>query len=201
MPSSRRRSPEQIEAMRTELLEGKVTFKELAVREGVSPQRISQLVGPLNHKITKVRRHRRQEAIATLVEAGHSDREIAYELGLSFHYVARLRREAGINRPMGRIPRVRWTKEMILQKAKEWREHYGYTPGAMDWNPAQAISKGCPERAKRFHEFGAPRLDIVQKIFGSWSEMIRQSGLPPAPWGGAAIGYWKKGQLTDGQAS
>jgi lambda repressor-like predicted transcriptional regulator len=49
-PPNKRWRPDKIDAMRKELLESGATLRELAEREGVSPQRISQLVGKLNRK-------------------------------------------------------------------------------------------------------------------------------------------------------
>lgn len=47
-PAKKRWTPEKIESMRRELLNG-ATLPELAKREGVSHQRISQLVGRVRY--------------------------------------------------------------------------------------------------------------------------------------------------------
>ncbi|HEY5549967.1 MAG TPA: hypothetical protein VIK37_02075 [Candidatus Saccharimonadales bacterium] len=175
--------------MRKELLEEGKTLKEIGAREGVTAERIRQVVGNLNRENSRTKV--RQEQVRVLAEAGKSDEEIAAKLGLGVRRVADLRVMSGIYRPAGG---KKWTSESILQKAREWHKHFGYTPAVADWHPAQAVRQGHLERVNRYYEFEAPPLRCVQKVFGSWSEMIRQSGLPPAPRGNAARGYWIKGR-------
>ncbi len=192
MTRSHRWPREKIEAMRKELLEDGMTLQEVADREGYSPQRISQIIGPLgrdrNWKI-RVRGRNNQERVRKLAEAGKSDKQIAAETGLSKSTIANHRLAAGIRRPHGN---KKHTAEHIIWCARKWAELFGYTPAATDWNPALAKSLGHLERAERCHkfraEFGAPPVVIVQRLFGSWSEMIRQAELPPSPIGFDAIG-------------
>jgi len=196
MARSRRWPSEKIEAMRKELLQDEMTFKQIADREGVSRQLIHQLVGNLGRKNTwkaKLQMHDNQEKVRELVEADQSDEQIATETGFALSTVKTHRINAGMHRPN---PRKKWTPELIIQFAQEWHRRFGYL-ASTDWNPALAVRYGQPERAHRFYELGAPLTNTVIHYFGSWSEMIRQSGLPPAPRGYRARGRWKIDQPSD----
>lgn len=188
MPKKYRRwPPEKIEAMRQELAGG-ATLQQVGDREGVSRERIRQLVGNVGGSGRHQRVLHNQEAVKQLAMAGRADEEIAVELSLSLGYARILRLRAGVRRPH---PRKKWSCELILQKALEWHESYGYTPAAVDWNPSMAIAMGHTERVKRFREFGAPHAGTVQQYFGSWSEMIRATNLPPAPTGYPGRLHWR----------
>ncbi len=188
MSNQRRSWPaEKIEAMRKELLEDGATLQLIATREGVSRQWISQLVGRLDRPDAQDHR----EWVKFLAEIGRSDQEIAEATGLTVGTAQNLRLQVtSVRRSRGK--KQKWTRELILQKAHEWYSRYGYTPTSIDWNPNAAIALGHCERAQRFHDFGAPYAKTVLDRFGSWLEMIRQSGLPPAPIGYAALGLHSK---------
>ena len=170
--------------MRDELMAGD-TLSEIAVREESSSQRISQLVGPLNRPGTwkiEARAKARRERVSELVAAGKTDEQIASDVELTLESVRRIRLEQGTKRPN---PRKKHSQESILACVRLWYETYHFTPVATDWAPWTAIKQGQPERAERFHEFqtrhGAPYANTAVKYFdGSWAEMIRRSGLPPA---------------------
>jgi DNA-binding CsgD family transcriptional regulator len=166
-------SLEKIQAMRQELLEGGLTLRQVAQHEGVSLQRIQQLVGRLDRGRSRSRAQR--ERVQLLGEAGHSDAEIAEALKLSPAYVSELRRQSGIRHPN----RLKWTRDLIIQTARAWYDRYGFTPTSTDWNPTKAKRMGHHERARRFYEFGGPYTTTVVTRFGSWSAMIAESRLPP----------------------
>jgi AraC-like DNA-binding protein len=96
MPVYRHWSPEQIEAMRKELIEDGATLQQIADREGKSRQRISQLVGPLKRREYDLR------AVAAGLRQNKSDTAIASDTGLSRTYVQQLRLSLGIKRSAGR---------------------------------------------------------------------------------------------------
>ncbi len=192
MPQKRRRPPEKIEAMRKELLEDGATLQEIGVREGVTKQRISQLVGPIGGVAFRNRQHaqdrveRRREQVKSLAERRQSDQQIAEAIGISVFTVAKHRQRSGIFRHR------KWSRDLICQKAIKWFRRYGYSPGVADWNPRQAIKIGCPERASRFYEFGeAPFSQTVYRHFDSWPEMIAEADLPPIPPGSQSHRRWR----------
>lgn len=174
MPAVNRRwTPEKIESMRKEVLEQGTTMAQIAEREGVTYQRIQQLIGPLHGQSHRNRERIKLEKVTELVQLEKSDPQIAHELGVSLSNVHRLRLLAGIHRR-------KWTRIKVIDKAIEWRRRYGYTPAASDWNPAYLIKHGDPVRAERFYESGAPYINTVRQLFGNWSVMIEEAGLPPA---------------------
>jgi DNA-binding CsgD family transcriptional regulator len=183
-------SSEKVEAVRKELLEEGKTLKEIAAREHVTYQAIMYHVGRLNRGNSRMQAN--QQRVLELVKAGKTDAEIAQETGLGKRYVSLLRRAAGIKylaKPKTQTP------EHSLKCAHKWVELYGYTPAAADWNPAVAVRSGQKERANRYgdfrQEYKAPHTNTVRNQFGSWSEFIRQTGLPPAKAGGAGHGRYK----------
>jgi DNA-binding CsgD family transcriptional regulator len=89
------RSPEQIEAMRRELLEEGCTLQQIADREGITRQRVYQLVGPLRRGHSRMQDTR--ERIVALYEAGKSDVEISQIMDITKQTVRRHLRKAGIS--------------------------------------------------------------------------------------------------------
>jgi transcriptional regulator with XRE-family HTH domain len=183
--------PEKIEAMRRELLQEDKSLREIAKREGVTGERIRQLVGNLN------RGHSRFEAAVEKVrlraEAGKSDEEIASETGYAMNTVMQYRQKAGIKRPN---PRKRHTIESSVSYAQLWFQEYGFVPGVADWNAALAIQVGHLERVRRLEEFSQkygkpPTLGTIQSLFGSHPELIRQAELPQVPRGARSHGRFK----------
>jgi hypothetical protein len=183
--------------MRKQILEDGLTLTQVGELEGVTGERIRQLVGPIRSKHSRMLK--RQERVVALAKSGQTDRQIAATMGLGLNgSIRHLRRQAGVrpNKP----PR-KHTQESAIWCARKWFELFHYTPAATDWNPPAAIAMGHTERAERFHEFrrefGAPYPTQVQLLFGSWSEFIRQTGLEPAPRGYRARGHWKIDQPSD----
>jgi predicted DNA-binding protein YlxM (UPF0122 family) len=174
--------PAKVKAMRKELLAG-ATLQEIADRESVSKQRISQVVGKLNRPEPQY-----QQKVAKLFKAGKSDEQIAAKLGISLSYVQYLRQQSNLWRYRG--PARKWTPELILKKAQEWYKKYGYSPMPTDWSPWLARKYGHAERVKRFYKLGAPHVSTVYKHFPTWHEMLEQAGLPFNVAG--RPGQWKK---------
>jgi len=187
MPARNRRwSSEEIEAMRKELLEEDKTLEEIGKREGVSRERIRQLVGNLD------RGNRRSEAkrqkISQLLEAGLTDPEIAAEMNMKEGTIRKYRLSIGIRRPRPQ----RHTQEHAVWCAHKWQELYGFTPSSVDWKPRFAAYLGHQERVTRFREFqqafDCPTTPTIQDLFGTWLNFIHATGLPPAPRGYPSIG-------------
>lgn len=183
--STRHWSPEEIQAMRHDLLENNKTLMQVAAEKGVSHQRIAQLTGKLDRNTSRSRFI--QSRVAQLYKKGLSDEQIAAQLKRSVATVRQYRTEAGFRRS---IPK-KWTRKLLIQKAQEWYERYGYTPSTTDWSPAQARAYNQLERVERYYEFGAPSLKAVYGHFPSWSAFINETGLPPVPTGNASHGRWK----------
>jgi predicted DNA-binding protein YlxM (UPF0122 family) len=93
--NDRKWSSEKVAAIRRELLDEDkpLKLKEIAQREGVSKQYISELVGPLNRYAA------RHERILKLYNSGKLDIEIAETIGLTRRIVRSHLRQAGINLP------------------------------------------------------------------------------------------------------
>jgi transposase-like protein len=170
-------SPEEIKAMRKEVLEDGTTIKQLAERNGVTHQRIQQLIGPLYGQSHRNRVDAKLNNVIELIRLRKSDEEIAACLGISLGSTKMLRLRAGIHRS-NRL--YKWTRAKVIAKALEWHERYGYTPSACDWNPSFLKNHGDLERSERFYESGAPHLNTVRRLFGNWSVMINETGLLPA---------------------
>lgn len=161
-------TPAKINSMQRRAARGD-KLREIAEDEGVSIQRISQLIGPIRHSKNP------SKQVVKLAKAEKTDAQIAKKLGLSVAWVGLLRNQAGIKYQSG--PQRHWTKERILESDRLWYERYGYVATSNDWNPALAIRVGTPERAERFYQSDVPSVKTVQVVFGSWSNMRRRSGL------------------------
>ena len=173
-------------------------FKQIgALYYGVSGERIRQLVGDCSD-IYQTRFQYNQERVLRHVDLGKTDGQIATAVDLSVPYVGVLRNSAGVERNR---PPKKHTQESAIWNALWWYICFGYTPWALDWNPAGCINAGQPERAQRFYEFreifGTPTLGTVQELFGSWSEFNRRTGLPVPLDGPDSHGRWKTGKLAE----
>lgn len=183
----RRWLPEDKEAMIQEI-EGGATLKEVGEKRGITQQRVSQLIP----KVSDIRGYVAKDAqskVKELADAGISDQETAELTGLKLSTVKTYRVRVGVKYSPGKR---RWSRETVLIKALEWYVRHNETPSSADWNPSFLKSRGYTKRLERFRESGAPTFSVAQSLFGSWSEMIRQSGLTPALRGGAARGRYKK---------
>jgi len=171
--------------MRAELEAG-ATLQEVADYKGVSRQWISQQVGNLNRRLPPARTaESRRKEVARLVGEGLSDKQIAVAMDLSLDRVGQLRLDSGTRRPN---PLKKHSCETILVWARWFYEHYGYAPTVTDCIPSQAARLGHYQRVERYYRDGAPSDATVRNYFGSWPEMIRQAGLPPAPMGSNSHG-------------
>jgi len=78
-------------------------------------------------------------------------------------------------------PRVRrWTRELIIEKIREWNDRYGEPPCSADWNPSLARWRAQEWRAERYREGIWPSTNAAKRPFdGSFDAAVRASGLQP----------------------
>lgn len=61
---------------------------------------------------------------------------------------------------------------------------YGEPPRVRDWSPATARAQGREDLAIRCEQDGCwPSPGIVQKLCGSWNQMLLDAGFPARPRG------------------
>lgn len=181
---SRRWTLEKIAAMRQEIVEEGKTLQEIGEREGVSRERIRQLVGNVDEEKSARRKALRSEQVKRLFDAGLSDEQIIAQTGIPKTAVKKHRSASGLRRPN---PNQKWTPEKLIEFAQWWFNEFG-SLAVSDWCPPMARKLGHQERIDRFYELGAPNLTTVTRCFGSFSEMKRQAGLPASKRGFNAIG-------------
>jgi hypothetical protein len=109
-----------------------------------------------------------------LYEAGLNDHEISAEMKVPVPTVQNYLSRAGVKRTN---PLKKWTPELIIDTAQRWVEKYG-SLSATDWTPSMLRKLGHADLVRDYYDFGAPAVSTVQKYFGSWSEMMRQAGIP-----------------------
>lgn len=66
--------------------------------------------------------------------------------------------------------RTTWTKEVILQRAKDWNDIYGRPPRVVDWHRTTNRTKGMADADKW------PWFTDVCRKFGSWGNMLEEAG-------------------------
>src|ERR671939_985719 len=78
-------------------------------------------------------------------------------------------------------PRVRrWTRELIIQKIREWNDRYGEPPCSADWNPSLARWRAQEWRAERYRGGVWPSTNAAKRPFGgSFDAAVRAAGLEP----------------------
>jgi hypothetical protein len=74
----------------------------------------------------------------------------------------------------------RWTRELIIQKIREWDARYGEPPCSADWNPSLARWRAQEWRAERYREGVWPSTNAAKRPFGgSFDAAVRAAGLEP----------------------
>jgi hypothetical protein len=78
-------------------------------------------------------------------------------------------------------PRVRrWSRELIIEKIREWNDRYGEPPCSADWNPSLARWRAQEWRAERYYEGFWPSTNAAKRPFeGSFDAAVRAAGLEP----------------------
>ena len=75
---------------------------------------------------------------------------------------------------------TRWTRELIIEKIREWNDRYGEPPCSADWNPSLARWRAQEWRAERYREGDWPSTNAVKRPFdGSFDAAVRAAGLEP----------------------
>ena len=62
----------------------------------------------------------------------------------------------------------RWTRELVLEAMRQWRERYGRLPSSYDWSRTHARRRGG-EAVRRLSEGVWPAASVVSELFGSWA--------------------------------
>ena len=73
------------------------------------------------------------------------------------------------------MSRVAWTRELIIERIREWTELAGTPPTNADWAPALACRIGHPEIAAAFADADGywPGAQTVARRFGTWTNGLR----------------------------
>src|SRR5919198_4402440 len=75
---------------------------------------------------------------------------------------------------------TRWTRELIIEKIREWDARYGEPPRSADWNPSLARWRAQEWRAERYREGVWPSTNAAKRQFGgSFDAAVRAAGLEP----------------------
>lgn len=74
---------------------------------------------------------------------------------------------------------VAWSKEIIVERIREWHGRFGDTPAMHDWNPSVARTLGHEASVFQAESPHWPHTKIVMKLFGSWNRAILAAGQKP----------------------
>src|SRR4051812_18537811 len=75
---------------------------------------------------------------------------------------------------------TRWTRELIIEKIKEWDARYGEPPCSADWNPSLARWRAQDWRAERYRDGVWPSTNAAKRPFGgSFDAAVGAGGLEP----------------------
>jgi len=97
-----------------------------------------------------------------------------------------------------------WTRELLIDRIREWTELAGTPPANVDWKPSIAYARGHPEVAAAFEDADGywPHADIVARRFGSWTRGLRTAldGTPLEPATYRTVGaqqVWSRAQIIE----
>ena len=77
---------------------------------------------------------------------------------------------------------TRWTRELIIEKIREWDARYGEPPCSADWNPSLARWRAQEWRAERYREGVWPSTNAAKRPFaGSLRRGRPRRGARAAP--------------------
>jgi AraC-like DNA-binding protein len=68
----------------------------------------------------------------------------------------------------------RWTRELVLEAMRAWRERYGRLPSAYDWSRTHARRRGAQPVA-RLEDGDWPAPSTVSDLFGTWAQARAQA--------------------------
>jgi hypothetical protein len=163
------------------------TLRDIAVKFGVSHQRVQQIIGT----DAELDYH----PVVTCQACGlPARRGFAYKnaFGAYFHWrhkplsLAELKLLRALDKNAHR--------EWIIERIHDWNALHGRPPGAADWNPAilGPSTKGPDfnealhaDARERYEEDFWPNVTTVQKYFVSWKRALAAAGYKPNPSGRA----------------
>jgi hypothetical protein len=67
---------------------------------------------------------------------------------------------------------ARWTRELVLDAMREWRERYGRLPSSYDWSRTHSRQRGGVA-LRRLSEGQWPPASVVTALFGTWATARR----------------------------
>jgi hypothetical protein len=83
-------------------------------------------------------------------------------------------------RQAGRRRVTRWTRELIIEKIREWEARYGEPPCSADWNPSLARWRAQDWRVERYRDGVWPSTNAAKRPFdGSFDAAVRAAGFEP----------------------
>ena len=89
---------------------------------------------------------------------------------------------------------TRWTRELIIEKIREWNDRYGEPPCSADWNPSLARWRAQEWRAERYREGVWPSTNAAKRPFdGTFDAAVRAAGLEPHRPGPRRAGARRRG--------
>jgi AraC-like DNA-binding protein len=62
----------------------------------------------------------------------------------------------------------RWTRELVLEAMRDWKERYDRLPSSYDWSRTHARRRGG-DALRRLSEAEWPPASVVTSLFGSWA--------------------------------
>jgi AraC-like DNA-binding protein len=65
--------------------------------------------------------------------------------------------------------KARWTRELVLEAMRAWRDRYGRAPSSYDWSRTHARRRG-PDALARLQERDWPTPATVSDLFGTWAQ-------------------------------
>jgi hypothetical protein len=75
---------------------------------------------------------------------------------------------------------TRWTRELIIEKIREWEARYGEPPCSADWNPSLARWRAQDWRAERYRDGVWPSTNAAKRPFGgSFDAAVCAAGFEP----------------------
>lgn len=171
---------EERNARIVEAWRGGRTFRSIAADEGVTHQRIIQIIqseAPGEYRDwQKARKDRTARKRACPVCGGPKSWH-AVKCSSCHDYREALR------------DRTIWSRESIIACIRKWNEVYGRPPTAAEWNPAMSRNIGRTDWTERFYADGCwPHYTTVQTRFGRWNLAIEAAGFTPRRVGGREFG-------------
>lgn len=163
-------------------------YKQVALDLGVPASTVRRWVDPTAaDRYRREARTRKQRYRGTCIDCGAPT---AYN-GVDTSGSKRCRscRKAWEQSPEGRASVTKWTRQLIIERIREWDRLYGQPPNVHDWDPWRSrFQLGDELRAQRFllADGHWPWFTSVVHAFGSWNAGIVAAGFEPNEPTGAA---------------